>query len=133
MNPSNNDIIHVPISLGELIDKITILEIKNEFINDPLKLSHIQEELTLLQVLIPEHLKKSKELAQLHSDLKAINISIWKSEDGVRAANKTIPFDEKVYLEQTKNSHSMNEERFKAKQKINLLSGSYIQEQKSYD
>lgn len=132
MNTSH-DMIYIPVSLGELVDKITILEIKEEFITDPVKQLHIQNELTLLRSLVPKELEKDKRFTALHSSLKTINLSIWKSEDGVRAVSQRLTFDEKAYLEQTMNSHTMNEQRFKAKQEINSLGGSYIQEQKSYD
>lgn len=125
-------IIYAPVSLGELVDKITILEIKKENITDTVKLGHIIKELELLKELIPKDLRQQEGFIVLQSQIKNINLSIWKSEDVLHELKGKENCDAE-YLPQTRNTHTMNEERFKTKKAINLLGGSYIQEQKSYN
>lgn len=120
----------IPVSAGELIDKITILEIKEERIFDAEKLSNIRHELESLRSVMRTSLPSSKELLKLHQELKRVNISIWESEDDVRTI--TPDTEKETYLRATYNSHKMNEERFKLKRAINELCKSFIQEQKNY-
>ena len=119
----------IPVSAGELIDKITILEIKEARISDTQKLTHIRNELDSLRS-VASRLPSSSELENLHAQLRDVNTSIWDSEDTVR--NITPEMDPKTYLSATYNSHKKNEERFKLKRAINELCASSIQEQKNY-
>lgn len=122
----------IPVAAGELIDKITILEIKEERVSDPDKLVHIKNELASLRKVATEHLAQNVELENLHQKLKSINTSIWESEDGARALKHDLQGNKDAYLAQTYNSHEMNEARFAVKKAINELCKSSIQEQKNY-
>lgn len=121
------NIIHIPVSPAELLDKITILEIKQECISDPAKLQNVEKELMLLQ----EELKKlpqSSELEKLKGGLKKANKIIWDSEELVRERWE----DDAECLKQARISHAGNDERFRAKRAINELVGSTIIEEKSH-
>ncbi len=122
--------IFIPVSAGELIDKITILEIKEERIEDEGKKMRIIRELSSLREVASANLPASEKLAVFHKDLREINISIWESEDAVRFITPEI--DKEAYLKATYNSHKMNEARFKTKRAIDELCNSSIQEQKNY-
>ena len=105
----NNDpsIIYAPVSLGELVDKITILEIKKEKIIDTTKLGHIIKELGLLKELVPKDLRQQEEFIFLQSKIKNINLSIWESEDILHELIGKENCDDE-YLPQTRNTHIMN-------------------------
>jgi hypothetical protein len=117
-----------PISPGELIDKITILEIKLEEISDPDKLKNVRNEHALLVKAYEEHIPPSVELAGLKEQLLQANKKIWESENDVR----TFWNDEKKFNGGAKQSHFYNDERAKIKRKINEFLGSTIIEEKSH-
>ena len=127
------DKILAEISAGELIDKITILEIKKEKINNKEKLVEVNKELISLN----ETLKKSinndeSKILSFKNDLKNINLKLWDIEDGKRSAEKNNKFDEK-FIELARNVYKFNDERAKIKLAINNALGSNIKEVKSYE
>ena len=125
------DKILVEISAGELIDKITILEIKNEKILEKNKLIEINKELNSLLENYNKHLNQTNEIKSLRNELKEINLKLWDIEDSKRAAEKNNKFDEH-FISLARNVYKMNDQRAKIKMKINILVGSNIKEVKSY-
>lgn len=117
----------IPVSPAELIDKIVILEIKEERIKDSLKLANVERELELLRVELAK-LSISAELEALKEKLKRENEIVWESEEAVRAHGDN---DAEV-LKQARISHRGNDERFRLKRRINDLLGSSITEEKSH-
>ena len=124
--------IFAEISAGELIDKITILEIKQEKIKDASKLQSIKTELTSLQQTLNEHITLDDEIKKLSDELKQINLKLWDIEDGKRNCEKEKNFGEK-FIELARNVYLFNDQRAKIKLQINNHLGSNIQEVKSYD
>ena len=127
------DKILAEISAGELIDKITILEIKKEKISNKEKLIEVNKELISLN----ETLKKSinndeSKILSFKSDLKNINLKLWNIEDGKRSAEKNNKFDGK-FIQLARNVYKFNDERAKIKLAINNALGSNIKEVKSYE
>ena len=127
------DKILAEISAGELIDKITILEIKKEKISNKEKLVEVNKELVSLN----ETLKKSinndeSKILSFKSDLKNINLKLWNIEDGKRSAEKNNKFDEK-FIELARSVYKFNDQRAKIKLAINNALGSSIKEVKSYE
>ncbi len=118
----------VPISPGELIDKITILEIKLSEITDPVKLENIKKELALLMEVQNREIPRSEELAELHTTLRAVNKKIWDSENDVREFWN----EDALFLKASRGSHFNNDERARVKRAINELLGSGIMEEKSH-
>ena len=126
------DKILAEISAGELIDKITILEIKKEKISNKEKLVEVNKELISLN----ETLKKSinndeSKILSFKNDLKNINLKLWDIEDGKRSAEKNNQFDEK-FIQLARNVYKFNDERAKIKLSINISLESNIKEVKSY-
>jgi len=124
--------IFAEISAGELIDKITILEIKQEKIKDASKLQSIKTELTSLQQTLNEHIALDDEIKRLSEELKQINLKLWDIEDGKRNCEKEKNFGEK-FIELARNVYLFNDQRAKIKLQINNHLGSNIKEVKSYD
>jgi len=124
--------IFAEISAGELIDKITILEIKQEKIKDASKLQSIKTELTSLQQTLNEHITLDDEIKKLSDELKKINFKLWDIEDGKRNCEKEKNFGEK-FIELARNVYLFNDQRAKIKLQINNHLGSNIKEVKSYD
>ena len=122
--------ITIPVSLGEVIDKLTILDIKKTKITDIDKLKHIQREFDELSKLTESYLQ-DKKLKILYSELIEINYSLWKIEDSLRDLEREKRFDDK-FIGLAREVYYTNDERFRIKNKINLISNSEIQEQKSY-
>ena len=126
----------VEISFGELLDKISILEIKKEKINDSEKLEFINDELNLLKIQMhkvtkPKSFKASDKLAKLFLSLKEINAKLWVVEDDKRMCEKNSDFREK-FIKLSRNVHFFNDERSKIKLEINNLTDSKIKEVKQY-
>ena len=118
-----------PISIGELIDKITILEIKQIYMTG-IKLKNINKEMKLLKNILQD---KNLEInIDLIKNLKKTNKKLWEIEDGKRAAEKNKKFDEK-FIELARNVYKFNDERAKIKLAINTSLGSNIKEVKSYE
>jgi hypothetical protein len=126
------DKILAEISAGELIDKITILEIKKAKISNKEKLNDIEKELTCLNETKKNHIPNQEKILQLIDDLREINSKLWDIEDGKRAAEKNNDFGEK-FIELARNVYKFNDERAKIKLTINNTLGSNIKEVKSYE
>lgn len=123
--------ITVPIAPGELIDKITILEIKCEQIRDEQKLANVRNELTLLLAARDAAIEASRELDALTARLKEINQALWRIEDGKRDCERRKQFGEQ-FIELARSVYIKNDERAAVKRKINELLGSQIVEEKNY-
>ena len=126
------DIILAEISAGELIDKITILEIKKIKISNKEKLNDIEKELSSLNGTMKKSIPDQNLIKDLIVTLKEINLKLWDIEDGKRAAEKENSFNEK-FIELARNVYKFNDERAKIKLAINNTLGSNIKEVKSYE
>ena len=126
------DIILAEISAGELIDKITILEIKKIKISNKEKLNDIEKELSSLNGTMKKSIPDQNLIKDLIVKLKEINLKLWDIEDGKRAAEKENSFNEK-FIELARNVYKFNDERAKIKLAINNTLGSNIKEVKSYE
>jgi seryl-tRNA synthetase len=125
------DKILAEISAGELIDKITILEIKKKEIKDSEKLKDIEKELSSLNVTLKNAISDTSKISELIKKLKFINIKLWDIENGKRLAEKNNNFDEK-FIELSRSVYKNNDERSKIKLEINNILGSNIKEVKSH-
>ena len=126
------DIILAEISAGELIDKITILEIKKIKILNKEKLNDIEKELSSLNGAMKKSIPDQNLIKDLISKLKDVNLKLWDIEDGKRAAEKEKNFGVK-FIELARNVYKFNDERAKIKLAINNTLGSNIKEVKSYE
>ena len=126
------DIILAEISAGELIDKITILEIKKNKISNKEKLNDIEKELSSLNKTMEKSIPEQNKIKDLSNQLKKINLKLWDIEDGKRAAEKENNFGDK-FIELARNVYKFNDERAKIKLAINNTLGSNIKEVKSYE
>ena len=126
------DKILAEISAGELIDKITILEIKREKISNKEKLIEVNKELISLNETFKKSINDESKIINFKNDLKKINLKLWDIEDGKRSAEKNNKFDEK-FIELARNVYKFNDERAKIKLAINNALGSNIKEVKSYE
>ena len=123
--------LNIPISLGELLDKLSILHIKKQKISEPTKLSLVTKEYELLHERSQFYLN-DKDLFNLYDDLIITNSKLWNIEDEIRVCEKNKKFDDK-FVELARAVYFTNDERFEIKNKINQVAGSEIQEQKSYE
>ena len=121
-------IINAPISIGELVDKITILEIKKNKLQDS-KLENVLKELSYLRELIEKN--KIDITEDLFSQLKKINLSLWEIEDRIRIKEKNKEFDN-TFIELARSVYFKNDKRAEIKKNINQLSNSEITEEKFY-
>ena len=126
------DKILAEISAGELIDKITILEIKKEKISNKEKLVEVNKELISLNETLKKSINDESKILSFKNDLKNINLKLWDIEDGKRLAEKNSQFDEK-FIELARSVYKLNDERAKIKLAINNALGSNIKEVKSYE
>ena len=126
------DKILAEISAGELIDKITILEIKKEKISNKEKLVEVNKELISLNETLKKSINDESKILNFKNDLKNINLKLWDIEDGKRSAEKNNQFDEK-FIQLARNVYKFNDERAKIKLAINNALGSNIKEVKSYE
>ena len=126
------DKILAEISAGELIDKITILEIKKEKISNKEKLVEVDKELISLNETLKKSINDESKILSFKNDLKNINLKLWDIEDGKRLAEKNNQFNEK-FIELARNVYKFNDERAKIKLAINNALGSNIKEVKSYE
>ena len=120
----------IPISNGELLDKLTILEIKKEQIFDKIKLEKVQNEYSLLKKIYFE--KSLDKYNNLYNQLKKVNKILWKIEDDIREKEYKKEFDEE-FIKLARSVYIENDNRFQLKDKINKLSKSSIHEVKSYN
>ena len=126
------DKILAEISAGELIDKITILEIKTEKISNKEKLVEVNKELSSLNETLKKSINDESKIINFKNDLKRINLKLWDIEDGKRSAEKNNKFDEK-FIQLARNVYKFNDDRAKIKLAINNALGSNIKEVKSYE
>ncbi len=119
------------ISVGEFLDKITILEIKSERIHDPAKLENVRRELDILRDIWAEAGIDYPGLAEHTAELKAINEKIWDIEDGIRDKERAQAFDAE-FIELARAVYFTNDRRAAVKRDINLAAGSSLIEEKSY-
>ena len=125
------DKILAEISAGELIDKITILEIKKIKITDTKKLKEVDKELISLNNTMKNFIKDELVIVDLKEKLKEINLKLWDIEDGKRNAERNNDFGKK-FIELARNVYKFNDERAKIKSEINLILNSNIREVKSH-
>ena len=130
MNSANK--IFAEISVGELLDKISILEIKQKNLKDTEKTKIVSKELDSLNNTLKNDVNITDEIKSLFNDLKAINLKLWDIEDGKRDCERNKDFGEK-FIKLARSVYIENDNRAKIKNKINQLSGSNISEVKSYD
>ena len=123
--------IHVPVSPGEVLDKITILEIKSERMSDPEKVANVRIELGLLQETWQKAVDEDKVIRKLHDQLKEINEALWEIEDDIRDKERVKEFDER-FIELARAVYFTNDRRSQVKKELNLHLGSVIVEGKSY-
>ena len=121
----------VEVSVGELLDKISILEIKQEKIKDPEKLKFITNEHSILKNQFSRKVKSDEKLNNLFKSLKEINAKLWTIEDEKRQCEKEKNFTEK-FIKLSRDVHFLNDDRAKIKLEINNHSGSKIKEIKEY-
>jgi len=123
--------IQVPVSPGEVLDKITILEIKSERIDDEKKLVNVRRELDLLNKTWAASINEDEVIRNLHTQLKEINEALWEIEDDIRDKERAKEFDER-FIELARSVYFTNDRRSDIKKKLNLHLGSEIVEEKSY-
>ncbi len=121
----------VEVSVGELFDKISILEIKKEKIKDPEKLNHINEEYNVLDEQIKKNVNSDEKITKLFHTLKEINSKLWVIEDEKRLCEKNSDFGEN-FVQLSRNVHFLNDKRANIKLEINNITGSKIKEVKEY-
>ena len=121
----------VPISVGELLDKISILEIKAEAITDPAKHANVMRELAALDAVRGREVASSPELEALYAELQAVNRALWRIEDDIRQLECAGLFDSR-FIELSRGVYRNNDRRAVLKRRINELTGSEIVEEKSY-
>jgi len=121
----------IEVSVGELLDKISILEIKQEKIKNTEKLKFINEEHSILKDQLNKNVKSDQKINELFETLKKINAKLWIIEDNKRQCEKDKDFTEK-FIKLSRDVHLLNDERAKIKLKINNFTGSKIKEIKEY-
>ena len=121
----------IEISVGELLDKISILEIKLEKIKDPNKLKFISTELSILKDQLSKNVQYTDKIKNLYQSLKKINLKLWVIEDDKRQCEKNKDFSE-TFIKLSRDVHFLNDDRAKIKLEINDISGSNIKEMKEY-
>ena len=121
----------VEVSIGELLDKISILEIKQEKIKDSAKLKFIKNEHSILKKQLDKNVKSDNKLKDLYQSLKEINSKLWVIEDDKRQCEKDKDFGEK-FIKLSRDVHFLNDDRAKIKLEINNHTGSIIKEIKEY-
>ena len=121
----------VEVSIGELLDKISILEIKQEKIKNPEKLKFVSDEHSILKEQLDKNVKSDDKLNSLFQSLKDINSKLWVIEDAKRQCEKDKDFTEK-FIKLSRDVHFLNDDRAKIKLEINDHTGSKIKEIKEY-
>ena len=121
----------VEVSIGELLDKISILDIKKDKIKDETKLEHILNEYKILKEEYDNKVKNDDKLSKLYTSLKEINSKLWVIEDEKRLCEKNADFGDE-FIKLSRDVHFLNDERAKIKLEINIHTGSKIKEIKEY-
>lgn len=124
-------LISVPVSFGELLDKIAILQIKSERMQDASKLANVRRELAALENTWMAHSAAAHDIARLRAELKAVNERLWVIEDDIRIKEKAQSFDE-AFVQLARSVYFENDTRARIKREINLALGSELVEEKSY-
>ncbi|HZX79674.1 MAG TPA: DUF6165 family protein [Lysobacter sp.] len=122
----------VPVSFGELLDKIAILQIKSERMKDEAKLANVRKELAALEKTWMAHPAAGHDIVQLRARLKAVNERLWEIEDDIRVQEKQQAFDAE-FIRLARAVYFENDERARIKKDINLALGSSYVEEKSYE
>ncbi len=125
-------ILNVPVSVGEVVDKVTILEIKSDRISDEAKLRNIRAELDQLRPMVSGGVFDSAEVTALFDGLRAVNGELWDIEDNIRAEEAAGRFGDR-FVELARAVYVTNDRRAELKKKINLATGSDLVEEKSYE
>jgi predicted nucleic acid-binding Zn-ribbon protein len=123
--------IRVPVSFGELIDKITILEIKSERMSDPAKLANVRNELSALEAAWSQAPVSAQDISAQKAALKAVNERLWAIEDDIRDKEAAQAFDAE-FIRLARSVYIENDERARIKRDINTMLGSALVEEKSY-
>ena len=121
----------IEVSVGELLDKISILEIKKEKIKDTEKLKFINNEYSILKDQLKKNVETDEKLNQMYQSLKDLNFKLWEIEDDKRKCEKNKDFGER-FIQLSRDVHFLNDNRAKIKLEINNYSGSEIKEIKEY-
>lgn len=121
----------VPVSFGELLDKIAILQIKSERISDEAKLANVRNELSALEKTWMAHPAAGHEIVRLRAELKEVNERLWVIEDDIRLKERAREFDEQ-FIRLARSVYFENDERARIKREINVALGSAYVEEKSY-
>lgn len=121
----------VPVSFGELLDKIAILQIKSERMTDPAKLANVRAELSALEKTWMAHPAAGQDIVKLRAELKAVNERLWVIEDDIRLKEKAQAFDDE-FIQLARSVYFQNDIRARVKKDINLALGSAYVEEKSY-
>jgi len=121
----------VPVSFGELLDKISILQIKSERMSDAGKLANVRKELAVLDATWMAHPAAGQDITALRAALKAVNERLWDIEDDIRLKEKAQAFDD-AFVQLARSVYFQNDERARIKKAINLALGSSYVEEKSY-
>lgn len=124
--------INIPISHGELIDKLTILTIKLQKITDVVKIKNIQIEYDFLNNIYELFIKEDPNIKDYFNELMSINMKLWEIEDNIRKLEKIQKFDSE-FIKLARDVYKTNDKRFDLKNQINDLFNSTIKEQKSYE
>ena len=124
--------INVPASIGELFDKITILEIKKKKIKDKEKLKHVNVELNLLNKVVTKKKINKRKILKLINALKSINLKLWNVEDKLRKLEKEKSF-KSLFIQKARSVYILNDKRSVMKNNINIETNSNVNEVKSYE
>ena len=124
--------VNIPVSLGELLDKISILEIKSVKISNESKLTNIKKELSGLKKVLENLNINFVEIKKLYEELYKINLGLWEIEDSIRILEKNKNF-EKDFIDLARSVYITNDKRFQVKNEINKLFNSNYVEEKSYE
>jgi Asp-tRNA(Asn)/Glu-tRNA(Gln) amidotransferase C subunit len=119
------------VSHGEILDKVSILIIKNQKINDKTKLLNVKKELKILQTVFQSIVNNNQNIQNLYNQLIEINTKLWDTEDDIRAKEKEQVFDNE-FIKLARSVYMLNDKRAKIKKEINTISGSELIEEKSY-
>ena len=121
----------VEVSVGELLDRISILEIKKEKISNPESIKFIEKEYLILKEQLNKNIKSDKKLEEFFNNLKKTNLKLWSIENDKRMCEKNSDFGEK-FIKLSREIHFLNDDRSKVKLEINIYTGSQIREIKQY-
>lgn len=124
-------LVQTPVSFGELIDKLTILQIKVQRIADPAKLANVRNELELLDATWSGTAASATDISDERARLLTVNSALWEIEDAIRLKERAQAFDEE-FIQLARSVYIRNDERAAIKREINLKLGSHLVEEKSY-